>query len=107
MMRSESRVKMGRAVMQSTPAVAFQKVERRRAFEDVILQFERAIEEGSLRDGDRLPTERELAATLGVSRASVREALRVLEMYGVLVARPGTGPDSGSILSARNTGGIA
>ena len=63
------------------------------------MQIEEAIVDGRLRPGDRLPSERELAETFGVSRASVREALRALEVFGVVVARRGTGPDAGSIVA--------
>ena len=81
---------------------SFAPVKRRRAFEDIIVQIENAIHEGRLTVGDRLPPERELAEIFQVSRASVREALRVLEAFGVLSARRGTGADSGSILSAQH-----
>ena len=84
------------------PTSSFIPVKRRRAFEDIIVQIENAIHEGRLTVGDRLPPERELAEIFQVSRASVREALRVLEAFGVLSARRGTGADSGSILSAQN-----
>jgi GntR family transcriptional regulator, transcriptional repressor for pyruvate dehydrogenase complex len=84
------------------PTSSFAPVKRRRAFEDIIVQIEKAIHEGRLKVGDRLPPERELAEIFQVSRASVREALRVLEAFGVLSARRGTGADSGSILSAQN-----
>jgi GntR family transcriptional repressor for pyruvate dehydrogenase complex len=83
-------------------ASSFIPVKRRRAFEDIIVQIENAIHEGRLKVGDRLPPERELAEIFQVSRASVREALRVLEAFGVLSARRGTGADSGSIVSAQN-----
>ena len=81
---------------------AFAPVKQRRAFEDIIVQVENAILEGRLKVGDRLPPERELAEIFNVSRASVREALRVLEAFGVLSARRGTGAESGSIVSAQN-----
>jgi GntR family transcriptional regulator, transcriptional repressor for pyruvate dehydrogenase complex len=81
---------------------SFVPVKRRRAFEEIVVQIENAIHEGRLTVGDRLPPERELAEIFQVSRASVREALRVLEAFGVLSARRGTGADSGSILSAQN-----
>lgn len=81
---------------------SFAPVKRRRAFEDIIVQIENAIYEGRLKVGDRLPPERELAEIFQVSRASVREALRVLEAFGVVSARRGTGADSGSIVSAEN-----
>ena len=81
---------------------AFAPVKQRRAFEDIIVQIENDILEGRLKVGDRLPPERELAEIFSVSRASVREALRVLEAFGVLSARRGTGAESGSIVSAQN-----
>jgi GntR family transcriptional regulator, transcriptional repressor for pyruvate dehydrogenase complex len=82
----------------------FQAVEQRRTFEQILFQIEEAIVDGRLKPGDRLPPERDLAQTFGVSRASVREALRVLEMFGVINARRGTGPDAGSVVahSAQN-----
>jgi len=84
----------------------FQAVEQRRTFEQILLQIEEAIVDGRLKPGDRLPPERELAQTFGVSRASVREALRVLEMFGVIVARRGTGPEAGSIVAASAQNGL-
>lgn len=49
------------------------------------------ITERQLRPGDRLPPERELAASMGVSRSSLREALRALAMLGVAEMRQGDG----------------
>jgi len=49
------------------------------------------ILDGTLRAGDRLPPERELAARLGISRGALREALRSLEYVGLLQARVGSG----------------
>ncbi|WP_439674454.1 FadR/GntR family transcriptional regulator [Embleya sp. MST-111070] len=74
-------------------------VKRVRAFEEVVAQIEEQIASGRLRAGDKLPGERALAAALGVSRPSVREAMRVLEAMGVLVANPGSGPEAGAILA--------
>jgi DNA-binding FadR family transcriptional regulator len=85
-------------------SLTFRALDQRRAFEHIIFQIEEAIHSGQLRPGDKLPAERELAETFGVSRASVREALRVLEGFGVVAARVGNGPNSGSTIS--NTGGI-
>jgi DNA-binding FadR family transcriptional regulator len=78
-------------------------VAKRRAFEEIIVAIENDIFDGRLKVGDRLPSERELAEIFSVSRPSVREALRVLESFGVLSARRGTGADSGSIVSALDT----
>lgn len=64
-------------------------IKGRRAFEDILDQLETALLTGQLSAGDRLPGERELAAAFGVSRASVREALRVLEALGLLEVRRG------------------
>ena len=49
------------------------------------------LTEHRLKPGDRLPPERELAASMGVSRSSLREALRALAMLGVAETRQGDG----------------
>ncbi len=54
-------------------------------------QIERYIEGNGMSSGDRLPGERELCELLGVSRASVREALRSLQARGVIGVRHGKG----------------
>ncbi|MFC4590913.1 FadR/GntR family transcriptional regulator [Sphaerisporangium corydalis] len=77
------------------------KARRPRAFEEVLLQVERRIADDGLRVGDRLPGERQLAEQLQVSRASVREALRVLETLGVVSSQAGRGPDAGAVLTSR------
>lgn len=74
----------------------FQPVAVPRAFEDVVRQLRAAIVAGTFRPGDRLPAERELAERFQVSRASVREALRVLETLGIIGVR--RGPDNGAVL---------
>jgi GntR family transcriptional regulator, transcriptional repressor for pyruvate dehydrogenase complex len=53
--------------------------------------FKRLISEGSLAPGHRLPSERELAEMFGVSRSSLRQALKVLEIMGVISQRVGDG----------------
>lgn len=57
----------------------------------VIDHVKRMIASGELRAGDRLPIEKELAAQLGVSRGSLREAVRSLATLGVLETRQGDG----------------
>jgi len=57
----------------------------------VARQIENLILEGVLRDGDRLPGERELAISMDVSRPVLREALKSLEARGLLTARQGGG----------------
>jgi len=61
------------------------------ATDEVQDQVIKLITEGRLADQDRLPAERDLAITLGLSRATVREALRGLVDRGVLESRPGAG----------------
>jgi GntR family transcriptional repressor for pyruvate dehydrogenase complex len=60
-----------------------------RAFEQILGELEGAISAGALRAGDRLPAERDLAARYGVSRTSVREAIRVLEAMRIVSVRRG------------------
>ncbi|MET9704202.1 FadR/GntR family transcriptional regulator [Streptomyces griseus] len=76
--------------------VEWQPVQQSRTHELVLQSIEEQVFAGKLRAGDRLPPERELAPVFGVSRSALREALRVLETIGVLVAQPGRGPDSGA-----------
>lgn len=67
----------------------YKRVRTPRVFEEVTAQLRERVIHGHLRAGDRLPAERELAVKLGVSRNTVREALRVLEMAGVLRLQKG------------------
>lgn len=93
--------------MSSKPnGTPFRELDQRRAFEKILVQIEDAIVEGRLQPGDPPPPERELAATFGASRASVRETLRVLESFGVVVARRGTGPNAGSIVASDAQSGL-
>lgn len=78
-----------------------------RAWRVVLERIETDLLEGRLGPGDRLPSERELAATLGVGRSSVREALRVLEVMGLLRTATGSGPTSGAIITATPQGGLS
>ncbi|MBN9793519.1 GntR family transcriptional regulator [Pseudonocardia sp. TMWB2A] len=64
----------------------------------VLAHVEERLTSGEWRPGDRLPPERELAATLGASRQAVREALRVLQAQGVIRSQVGTGADSGTVV---------
>ena len=57
----------------------------------VVAHVRGLLDRGELRGGDRLPAERELAKTLGVSRPSLRAGLRSLAEMGVVVIRPGAG----------------
>ena len=70
----------------------FRPVRSGRAFEAVVEQIRSALNVGRYRPGDELPPERELAAVFGVSRTVVREAIRVLELSGLLIVRHGGTP---------------
>jgi GntR family transcriptional repressor for pyruvate dehydrogenase complex len=59
--------------------------------DDLAANLEQMIVDGTLADGARIPAERDLAASMGVSRASVRAALRDLELKGLIDRRPGRG----------------
>ncbi len=69
--------------------VSYTPVQTRRAFEEVAVQIRAQLMSGALRPGDRLPSERELSEQFGLSRNTVREALRALEMSGLLEFRKG------------------
>ncbi|WP_199430682.1 FadR/GntR family transcriptional regulator [Qaidamihabitans albus] len=67
----------------------FEPVTTVRAYERVVEQIEQAVLSGRLSPGERLPSERELMAQFGVSRSTVREALRVLQAGEVIRSRAG------------------
>ncbi|MFC5650517.1 FadR/GntR family transcriptional regulator [Paenibacillus solisilvae] len=62
-----------------------------RMFEQIITRIHNYIVTNHLQPGDKLMTEREMAELLQVSRSSVREALRVLEMIDCIQSKPGEG----------------
>lgn len=78
-----------------------------RAWRLVLEQIERDLLDGRLGPGDRLASERDLSADLGVGRSSVREALRVLEVMGLIRTATGSGPQAGAIVIATPTGGMS
>ncbi|KRC61793.1 GntR family transcriptional regulator [Agromyces sp. Root81] len=78
-----------------------------RAWRTVLEHIETQLLEGALRPGDRLPGERALSTELGVGRSSVREALRVLEVLGLIRTAAGSGPNSGAIIIATPGGGMS
>ena len=71
--------------------VAFEAVRKERRYEQVAEQLQKLIAEGTLKPGDRLPPERELASRFGVARSSIRDAVRTLEVMGILEPRQGAG----------------
>ena len=84
----------------SEASEGWRPVPRARTYELVVEQVEEQILAGTLKVGDRLPGERELAARLQVSRTAVREAMRTLEAQGVVRPGVGSGPDAGTVVSA-------
>ncbi|GAA2864397.1 FadR/GntR family transcriptional regulator [Microbacterium arabinogalactanolyticum] len=78
-----------------------------RAWRTVLARVESDLLDGVLGPGDRLPSERDLAADLGVGRSSVREALRVLEVMGLIRTATGSGPQAGAIVIAAPSGGMS
>ena len=71
-------------------APIFAPVQTRRAFEEVCDRVRAQIAAGALRPGDKLPPERELAVQLGVGRNALREALRSLEIAGIVRLQKGS-----------------
>ncbi|WP_202873050.1 FadR/GntR family transcriptional regulator [Kribbella capetownensis] len=69
-------------------------------YELVLHRVEADLAAGRLRIGGRLPGERTLAEQLGISRPSVREAVRVLEAMGVVRTATGSGPEAGAVIVA-------
>jgi len=77
---------VGRSILNSE----FESVRRAKVYEEVARQIERLILK-KMQPGDKLPSERELAETLGVSRSSIRDAIRSLELMGLVEPRQGAG----------------
>ena len=76
----------------SDASVQFPKrLQRTRLYEQVAEQISAWIVDNGLQEGDRLPPERDLAARLGVSRATLSQALVALEVVGVVAVRHGDG----------------
>jgi GntR family transcriptional regulator, transcriptional repressor for pyruvate dehydrogenase complex len=78
-------------VSTSPSNVSFTAVRRTRVYEGVVRQLQNLIAEGALKPGDMLPPERELAERFGVSRSSLRDAIRSLELAGLVIPKHGEG----------------
>jgi GntR family transcriptional regulator, transcriptional repressor for pyruvate dehydrogenase complex len=79
-------------------------IHKTKVYEKVALQLQRLICDGSLKPGEKLPPERELADMFHVSRGSLRDAVRALEVTGFVEARHGEGtvvraPSADSLLN--------
>ncbi|MDR1626807.1 MAG: FadR family transcriptional regulator [Spirochaetia bacterium] len=69
----------------------FDEIQPQSRSRQIVEKIRGAIEGGTLRQGDKLPPERDLCVQLGVSRTSLREAMRILEAYGVVEPTRGGG----------------
>ncbi|HDQ13482.1 MAG TPA: FadR family transcriptional regulator [Sediminispirochaeta sp.] len=69
----------------------FERIETKKIYRRVNDQIQQLILSGQLKIGDRLPAERQLSEQLGVSRNSIREALRSLEILGLIESKQGEG----------------
>src|SRR5580765_3211128 len=67
----------------------FHPVRTRRTFEDVVGQIVELIQSGQIKEGDFLPGERTLAASMQVGRPTVRLAIELLSETGVVAVHPG------------------
>lgn len=66
-------------------------INKKKLADSVIEEIRRRLNNGELKEGQKLPNQNELASLLGVSRTSLREALNTLTMIGVIEQRPGFG----------------
>ncbi len=69
----------------------YKAVRAARLYEQIVEQIEQSILKGSLKPGDQLPAEREMATQFGVSRTAVREAVKALREKGLVEAYSGRG----------------
>ena len=69
----------------------YKAVQTSRLYEQIVQQIEESVQKGTLKEGDQLPAERELAQQFGVSRTAVREAIKALHEKGLVDAFPGRG----------------
>jgi len=83
----------------------FKKIKEARIYENIVDQVFEAILSGDLKPTDKLPSENELVKIFGVSRVTVREAIRYLEQLGVLEVRQGS--TGGAFVKEVDLGDIA
>ena len=79
----------------------------RRSYDLLLENIEADLRSGAISLGDQLPGERTLAETYGISRASVREGIRILDAMGVLRSSSGSGPKSGAIIISEPSAGLS
>lgn len=79
----------------------------KRTYDALLQDIEAGLRSGRFKIGDQLPGERILAETYGMSRASVREAMRILDALGVLRSSGGAGPKSGAVIVSEPSAGLS
>ncbi len=84
--------------MTDVPIDTYARIQPSRTADEIVNQIERLILEGVLRDGERLPSERDLSGRFDVSRPILREALKELEARGLLVSHHGGGTFVGDVI---------
>ena len=67
------------------------KARKAPVYEEVMVRLAGLMDQGRLKPGDRLPSERALAERMRVSRATLREALRAMQLRGLILSRRGAG----------------
>jgi GntR family transcriptional regulator, transcriptional repressor for pyruvate dehydrogenase complex len=67
------------------------RIRKKRLSDEAVDQIQKLIMNHEIKPGSRLPAERKIMSMLGISRTSVREALRILEIMGLITVKPGSG----------------
>jgi GntR family transcriptional repressor for pyruvate dehydrogenase complex len=80
-----------KAASTSLENAMYKIVRTSRLYEQIVQQVEESVQKGVLKQGDKLPPERDLAHQFGVSRTAVREAVKALREKGLVEAFPGRG----------------
>lgn len=78
-----------------------------RAYNVILDWIEEELRSGRISLGEKLPGERVLAERFGISRASVREAIRILDVMGLVRSATGSGPAAGAILISEPSAALA
>jgi GntR family transcriptional regulator, transcriptional repressor for pyruvate dehydrogenase complex len=100
---TEKKIKVHTSPMKKN--LLFEPLPVKRTFMEIASQVKNLIYSKTLKPGDKLPSERELAAQFNVGRISVREALRMLEQAGLILIKQGSG--GGAYVKAADTSAVS